>query len=69
MNIKLNSNRDLKGFMASVHKLGGAARAVQGETNVDAKSTLGIASIMANGEFELRFINCTDNGLFDKWKV
>ena len=69
--IKLNSRADLKEFMDCVIKISGTARAVQGATNVDARSTLGIASIMENGAFELRFIDCSESEpeMFSKWKA
>ncbi len=67
--VKLDSNRDLKGFMECVNKLRGSAKAVQGDTIVDARSTLGIASMMVNGTFQLIMAPDNDRELFSKWMV
>lgn len=71
INVKLSTKTELKEFMECVVKLSGRARAVQGDTNVDARSTLGIASIMESGPFEVRFIECNPDEInnFNKWKV
>ncbi|MBE6842527.1 MAG: hypothetical protein IJP18_02940 [Oscillospiraceae bacterium] len=69
--VKLNSLKDFREFMEFATMLNGSARAIQGETNVDAKSTLGIASIMDLGDFNLKLIDCSDSELekFKKWEV
>lgn len=69
--VKLNSLRDFREFMECATMLNGSARAIQGETNVDAKSTLGIASIMDTGSFNLKFIDCSDTEIekFSQWKI
>lgn len=69
--VKLNSLKDFREFMEFATMLNGSARAIQGETNVDAKSTLGIASIMDLGNFNLKLIDCSDSELekFKKWEV
>ncbi|MBP1567132.1 MAG: hypothetical protein J6U36_00640 [Oscillospiraceae bacterium] len=65
----MDSNRDLKGFMECVNKLRGTVKAVQGDTIVDARSTLGIASMMVNGTFKLMLGTDNDKELFSKWRV
>ena len=67
--VKLDSNRDLKGFMEYINKLRGSVKAVQGDTIVDARSTLGIASMMVNGTFKLMMGADNDKELFSKWTV
>ena len=67
--VKLDSNRDLKGFMECINKLRGLVKAVQGDTIVDARSTLGIASMMVNGTFKLMMGADNDKELFSKWTV
>ena len=67
--VKLDSNRDLKGFMECINKLRGSVKAVQGDTIVDARSTLGIASMMVNGAFKLMMGADNDKELFSKWTV
>ena len=69
--VKLNSLKYFREFMEFATMLNGSARAIQGETNVDAKSTLGIASIMDLGDFNLKLIDCSDSELekFKKWEV
>lgn len=69
--IKLNSLKDFREFMEVTTMINGSARAIQGETNVDAKSTLGIASIMDFGSFNLKLIDCSDSELdrFRKWEI
>ena len=67
--VKLDSNRDLKGFMECINKLRGSVKAVQGDTIVDARSTLGIASMMVNGNFKLMMGADNDKELFSKWTV
>lgn len=69
--LKLNTLKDFREFMESATMLNGSARAIQGETNVDAKSTLGIASIMELGSFNLKLIDCSDTELdkFRKWEI
>ena len=67
--VKLDSNRDLKGFMECINKLRGSVKAVHGDTIVDARSTLGIASMMVNGTFKLMMGADNDKELFSKWTV
>ncbi|MDO5559278.1 MAG: hypothetical protein Q4F95_06725 [Oscillospiraceae bacterium] len=69
--LKLNTLKDFREFMEYATMLNGSARAIQGETNVDAKSTLGIASIMELGSFNLKLIDCSESELlnFKKWEV
>jgi len=69
--VKLNSLKDFREFMEYATMLNGSARAIQGETNVDAKSTLGIASIMELGSFNLKLVDCSETELskFKKWEV
>ncbi len=69
--IKLNTLKDFREFMEVSTMLNGSARAIQGETNVDAKSTLGIASIMEAGSFNLKLIDCSESELekFKKWGI
>ncbi len=69
--IKLNTLKDFREFMEVSTMLNGSARAIQGETNVDAKSTLGIASIMDFGSFNLKLIDCSESEMerFKKWQI
>lgn len=69
--IKLNTLKDFREFMEVSTMINGSARAIQGETNVDAKSTLGIASIMDFGSFNLKLIDCSESELdrFRKWQI
>ncbi|MBE6852667.1 MAG: hypothetical protein E7505_04240 [Ruminococcus sp.] len=69
--VKLNSLKDFREFMECATMLNGSARAIQGETNVDAKSTLGIASIMDIGSFNLKLIDCSESEVskFKQWEV
>ena len=69
--VRLNTLKDFREFMECATMLNGSARAIQGETNVDAKSTLGIASIMDTGSFNLKLIDCSETELnkFEKWEV
>ena len=69
--LKLNSLKDFREFMEFATMLNGSARAIQGETNVDAKSTLGIASIMDIGRFNLKLIDCSESEVskFKQWEV
>ena len=69
MNVDLITERELKGFMECVNKHRGAAKAVQGDTIDDARSTLGIASMMVNGTFQLIMAPDNDKELFSKWRV
>jgi hypothetical protein len=71
ISVKLTTKNDLKEFLASVTKLSGSVRALQGDINVDAKSALGIASMMVNGMFDLKFIDCqsSEAGMFEKWRA
>ena len=69
--VKLSTLKDFREYMELTTMLNGSARAIQGETNVDAKSTLGIASIMEIGSFNLKLIDCSDAEAdgFKKWKI
>lgn len=69
--LKLNNLKDFRAFMECVTKLSGSARAIQGSTNVDAKSTLGIASIMEVGSFSLKLVDCPESEAeyFKNWEV
>lgn len=69
--IKLNTLKDFREFMEISTMINGSARAIQGETNVDAKSTLGIASIMDSGSFNLKLIDCSESEMnrFKKWQI
>ena len=69
--VRLNTLKDFREFMECATMLNGSARAIQAETNVDAKSTLGIASIMDTGSFNLKLIDCSETELnkFKKWEV
>ncbi len=71
LTVKLNTLKDFREFMERATMLNGSARALQGETNVDAKSTLGIASIMEFGSFNLKFIDCSETEIdkFRQWEV
>lgn len=69
--VRINTLKDFREFMECATMLNGSARAIQGETNVDAKSTLGIASIMETGSFNMKFIDCSDTEIdkFRQWEV
>ncbi len=69
--VRLSTKTDLREFMECVTKLSGSARAIQGSANVDARSALGIASIMESGDFSLRLVGCQPEEIdyFRKWSA